>query len=339
MGARGGDGVLLAAVGRRGRAGRSAPVVVRRAAGARRGGAGRRATGGRVQSPTRSRPTSTRRRRTPSSKGCGWPVALTLDVDPAWRSGYYEVVMEIDVGEKVRRDHAFFVVRPSSGAAHRARAGDQHLARLQRLRRTEPLHRRHPRRHAAADGGGLPVQAAGQGPPGDGDGRARSAERRPRRLPPAQPPVGLRRVGGLARLGAAVHRVGRARGLRDRRVHERRPRGPPRGAGRREPVPVGRPRRVLVARHARHGRGVHRPRRQRRVLLGQHVVVAGAHRGRRPRRDGRVQGLLQERPADGHRPRAGGDDVLVRRGRRPAREPHDRRHRSPAAATTASAAT
>jgi hypothetical protein len=51
-----------------------------------------------------------------SSKGCGWPAALTLDVDPAWRSGYYEVVMEIDVGEKVRRDYAFFVVRPSLGA-------------------------------------------------------------------------------------------------------------------------------------------------------------------------------------------------------------------------------
>src|SRR4029077_5595963 len=48
-----------------------------------------------------------------AAKGCGWPVALTLDVDPAWRSGYYEVVMEIDVGEKVRRDYAFFVVRPS----------------------------------------------------------------------------------------------------------------------------------------------------------------------------------------------------------------------------------
>src|SRR4051794_2061415 len=51
-----------------------------------------------------------------SSKGCQWPVALTVDVDAAWRSGYYEVVMEIDVGEKVRRDHAFFVVRPTQGA-------------------------------------------------------------------------------------------------------------------------------------------------------------------------------------------------------------------------------
>src|ERR1044072_1445781 len=43
-----------------------------------------------------------------ASKGCGWPVALTLDVDPAWRSGYYEIVMEIDVGEKARRAYALF---------------------------------------------------------------------------------------------------------------------------------------------------------------------------------------------------------------------------------------
>jgi len=50
-----------------------------------------------------------------ASKGCGWPVALTLDVDATWRSGYYEVVMEIDVEGRVRRDHAFFVVRPPAG--------------------------------------------------------------------------------------------------------------------------------------------------------------------------------------------------------------------------------
>ena len=51
-----------------------------------------------------------------ASNGCGWPVAVTLDVDPAWRSGYYEVLLEIDVADKVRRDRAFFVVRPSAGA-------------------------------------------------------------------------------------------------------------------------------------------------------------------------------------------------------------------------------
>jgi hypothetical protein len=49
-----------------------------------------------------------------SLKGCGWPVALTVDIEPSWRSGYYEVVMEIEVGDRVRRDFAFFVVRPSS---------------------------------------------------------------------------------------------------------------------------------------------------------------------------------------------------------------------------------
>src|SRR5256886_17558704 len=51
-----------------------------------------------------------------SSKGCGWPVALTLDVDPTWRSGYYEVAMEIDGGEKGRRDYAFFGARPPPAA-------------------------------------------------------------------------------------------------------------------------------------------------------------------------------------------------------------------------------
>ena len=49
-----------------------------------------------------------------SSAGCRWPSALTIDVDPTWRSGYYEVVLEIDVDGKLRRDYAFFVVRPAA---------------------------------------------------------------------------------------------------------------------------------------------------------------------------------------------------------------------------------
>jgi hypothetical protein len=51
-----------------------------------------------------------------SSSGCRWPAALELTIGPDWRSGYYEVVMEIEVGEAVRRDYAFFVVRPIAGA-------------------------------------------------------------------------------------------------------------------------------------------------------------------------------------------------------------------------------
>jgi hypothetical protein len=51
-----------------------------------------------------------------SRSGCDWPVAIDIAVEPAWRSGYYEVVLEIDVDGKTRRSHAFFVVRPPVGA-------------------------------------------------------------------------------------------------------------------------------------------------------------------------------------------------------------------------------
>jgi hypothetical protein len=73
--------------------------------------------GGRREVVFHADPVATDEHATPadaSSKGCGWPIALTLDVEPTWRSGYYEVVMEIVVGDKTRRDYAFFVVRPSS---------------------------------------------------------------------------------------------------------------------------------------------------------------------------------------------------------------------------------
>ena len=48
--------------------------------------------------------------------GCDWPAATTLRAQPGWRSGYYEVVLTIDVDGKARRDHAFFVLRPPAGA-------------------------------------------------------------------------------------------------------------------------------------------------------------------------------------------------------------------------------
>ena len=50
-----------------------------------------------------------------AANGCGWPVAHTITTGADWPSGFYEVVLEIDVGEKVRRDYAFFVVRPHAG--------------------------------------------------------------------------------------------------------------------------------------------------------------------------------------------------------------------------------
>jgi hypothetical protein len=51
-----------------------------------------------------------------SSRGCGWPAALTVDVGPGWRSGSYEVTFDVDVDGRTRRDHAFFVVRPAAGS-------------------------------------------------------------------------------------------------------------------------------------------------------------------------------------------------------------------------------
>jgi hypothetical protein len=51
-----------------------------------------------------------------STAGCGWPTVTRFAVDPSWPSGYYEVLLEIDVDGKTRRDRAFFVVRPAVGA-------------------------------------------------------------------------------------------------------------------------------------------------------------------------------------------------------------------------------
>lgn len=52
-----------------------------------------------------------------SAAGCGWPAAAAIDIDPSWQSGYYEVVLTVDLDGKTRRSHAFFVVRPAVGAA------------------------------------------------------------------------------------------------------------------------------------------------------------------------------------------------------------------------------
>ncbi|MGB0113650.1 MAG: N,N-dimethylformamidase beta subunit family domain-containing protein [Ilumatobacteraceae bacterium] len=49
-------------------------------------------------------------------RGCGWPAASEISVGAGWRSGYYEVVMTIDVDGRTRRSHAFFVVRPEPGS-------------------------------------------------------------------------------------------------------------------------------------------------------------------------------------------------------------------------------
>ena len=153
-----------------------------------------------------------------SSSGCGWPVALALDVDRAWRSGYYEVVMEIDIGEKYGAT-AFFVVRPSSGA------------RIVVALATNTW-------HAYNDFGGSNLYTGGTHvalqrpmsagylykPPGKGRRVTGTGEPDPRDATH----VGYIQINHLsgyagrrvARLGAAVPRMGRTRGLRGRRVHQ-----------------------------------------------------------------------------------------------------------------------
>ncbi len=49
-----------------------------------------------------------------SSNGCGWPSATSVVANDDWASGYYEVLLTIDVDGKKRTSHAFFVVRPKA---------------------------------------------------------------------------------------------------------------------------------------------------------------------------------------------------------------------------------
>ena len=44
------------------------------------------------------------------ASGCGWPVAFTIDVDPGWPSGFYEVALAGPTGEDGERGDS----RPSS---------------------------------------------------------------------------------------------------------------------------------------------------------------------------------------------------------------------------------
>jgi hypothetical protein len=48
-----------------------------------------------------------------SSHGCGWPVTITIPVDPGWRSGLYLVILT--AGDELA--HASFVVRPEPGSS------------------------------------------------------------------------------------------------------------------------------------------------------------------------------------------------------------------------------
>ena len=240
---------------------------------------------------------------------CGARLRLAgrqrADRRSGWRSGYYEVVLRsTSTARPAAATRSSSCGRsPGRASADPAGARHQHLARVQRLRRPQPLHRRDAGVAAAADGARLPVQAAGPRPAGHVD-RTRPT----RRWRPTSAYLTLNHLSPWA--GSAgwpdwelpFVRWAEREGYDVRRRHQRRPRGPPRAARRRRrplpAVPVGRPRRVLVGPDARHRRGLHRPRRQRRVPLGQHrrsgrCASRTRHAGGPGRDHGRLQGLVQ----------------------------------------------
>ena len=168
-GIRDSDGLLLAAIGDRRGTGGAPRVVVRRPSvrrGGRAIGAVRTVVYSEAGVPAGDHPTPA----DAPERGCGWPAASEVAVEPDWPSGYYEVMLTIDVDGKAPAQPRL-LRRPPEPGNDQARIllalGDQHLARLQRLRRSQPLHRRHPGLAAAPDGARLPVQAARRRPAGD----------------------------------------------------------------------------------------------------------------------------------------------------------------------------
>lgn len=49
--------------------------------------------------------------------GCDWPATTSIEIDPRWRSGFYEVVLQPAAGGGSPHNRAFFVVRPSQRRA------------------------------------------------------------------------------------------------------------------------------------------------------------------------------------------------------------------------------
>ena len=164
--------------------------------------------------------------------GCGWPVAIEIVDRTRMAVGLLRGRARTGRGLAARaRAHQ----RVESGllrvASHpRGRGPDvvgarhQHVARLQRLRRIEPLHGLDARIVGPAAGSRSPREAAGRGPSRCSAEPARSANGHARRLHRARAPHAMGGFGGLAELRGAVPGVGRARGIRDRPRHQRRPR-------------------------------------------------------------------------------------------------------------------
>ena len=226
---RDGHRLLLAAFGRGRRLGVAASFFGRCSPGVDRGRPHRRRAHGRVRATRPCRSTTTPRLPTRATTAAAGPRRPSSTVDADWRSGYYEVVLTIDVDGKTRRSHAFFVVRPQPAPAQQpillvlgTNTGTPTTTSVGGTSTPAP-----PGVPAAADGARLPLQTAGAG-------------RRVTSIAPTGPavgePFGYLALNHLSPYGGSAGwpdwelpfvRWAEREGYDVRRRHERRPRGSP----------------------------------------------------------------------------------------------------------------
>ena len=269
----------------------------------------------------RARPRPTRRPTTHPRTAAGGRRRSRSRSATDWRSGYYSVTLT--AGDE--RADAFLVVRPATG--HAARADD-------------PRALDHARGTPTTTGAGRACTRAARrcrssGPLARGFLDKPQPHRRKMQPEPDREalwyfewaePLGLSvwsGGAGWADLGARLRPLGRVERLRARRRDLRGPRAASRRARRAPPVPVGRPRRVLVVGHARDARRLHRRRRERGDPQREHVLLAGALRRRAPR-DDLLQVPGRRGPGGRHARRAPRDRTVER----PAHRAGPRRARS-----------
>ena len=188
-----------------------------------------------------------------SAQGCAWPAAMRIPVGADWRSGLY--LISVTAGDE--QADAFLVVRPGRGVR----------APVLMVLGTSTW-------NAYNDWGGPSLYTGGtrvsfERPLAPGFLTKPEPARRKAQDEPDREALGyfgwaaehgaveLERRGRMAHVGAAVPALGRGRGYPDRRGGLAGSRGVSRPAGGPPAVPLGGPRRVLVARHARDGRAAH----------------------------------------------------------------------------------
>ena len=257
--------------------------------------------------------------------GCGWPAAVELDVPAEWRSGFYVVTLHAPTARRPtgRRATPASSCAPGADAlAEPAGDRDQHVQRVQRVGRAQPVHRR--------QGGLVPpaVRAGDDRPPR----RPSATTARPGRGTAARSPTSTARstrryrfANGLPGfMGSAgwftyerrFVEWAEAEGVElDYAISADLEQHPDVVDGYDLVLGVGHDE-YWSARSARHGRGPRPRRRHVRQHVGQHDLLAGPP-GRRWRHDGLPQVLgARHRPGRRHRP--GGDHRhVVRPGGRP----------------------